>query len=475
MGAAVAPIAAGVGILGTISNVVGQNRAAQAQRDALELSKDTAALQTQQRLLAIEQKKSYVEGQLRLDNLARQQEQAIAVQQLGMQEQAINMQLQQEAMNQQANVGMIQGQQAQATGQLGNEFFNQQQQLAASDALNRQSRDLNFMSQNAALELSDASQLSGQTAQLRNQLAAYDNQRIGVRSEVASQLDQLAQEFQTASAGQREALRNKAIAAVSLATGGELSQSDRALLAEQESAMMRNAVENALRGGRGRDLLREAEKFQLAELENQRANAIGDFQNTRLLADVNFGVGQGQLMGENKLNATKAGVGSRIANADINMRRQLAQLGIDHQAAMQLNLNDVNTQRNLAQLGLDQNALDVLRTAQANSFELGNAQADLNKNFSQLALDANRLSVQSAGAAERAQISAQQQQVRSPGAIGLLSGLAGDVGTLAGTGILSGAGIPTAPASNPLFTPPINPNPNAGFGIDVTNVLGGVA
>lgn len=474
MGAAIAPIAAGVGILGTVSSVVSQNRAAQSQRDALELSKDTAALQTQQRLLALEQKKAYVEGQLRLDNLARQQEQAIAVNQLGMQEQAINLQLQQEALNQQANAGLIQGQQAQATGQLGNQFFAQQQQLAAQDALGRQSRDLNFMSQDAALELGNASQLSGQTAQLRNQLAAVDNQQIAVKDQVSQQLDALALEFQNASAAQREGLRQKAIAAVSLATGGELSQSDRALLAEQENAMMRNAVEAALRGGRSKDLLREAEKFQLAELQNQRANAIGDFQNTRLLSDANLGVAQGQIMGKNKLDATQAAISNRLSNADINFTRQLAQLGIDHQAALQLNLNDVNVQRNLAQLGLDQNALDVLKQAQANSFNLGTAQADLNKNFSNLALDANRLSVQSAGAAERAAISAQQQQVRSPGALGLLSGLASGVGTLAGTGVLSG-GAPTIPPANPLFTPPINPNPNAGFGIDVTNVLGGVA
>lgn len=470
MGAALAPIAAGVGILGTVTNIVGQNRAAQAQRDALELSKDAAALQTQQRLLAIEQKKAFVEGQLRLDNLARQQEQAIAVNQLGMQEQAINLQLQQEALNQQANQGLIQGQQGLATGQLQNQFFTQQQQLSAQDALARQGRDLNFMSADAALELSNASQLSGQTAQLRNDLASLDNRNIEVKTAVANQLDELAQEFQNASATQREALRQKAIAAVQLSTGGDLSQSDRALLAEQETAMTRNAIEAALRGGRGRDLLREAEKFQLAELQNQRSNAIGDFQNTRLLSDANFGVQRGQLLGQNRLAATQADVQNRVANADINLSRQLAQLGIDHQAALQLNLNDINTQRNLAQLGLDQNALNVLKTAQANSFELGNAQAELNKNFSTLALDANRLSVQSAGAAERANISAQQQQVRSPGAIGLLSGVAGGLGQLAGTGVLSGIGIPGTQPSNPLFTPPINPNPNVGYNDLLSNI-----
>ena len=463
MGAAIAPIAAGVGILGTVSNIVGQNRAAQSQRDALELSKNAAALQTQQRLLALEQKKQFVEGQLRLDNLARQQEQAIAVNQLGMQEQAINLQMQQEALNQQANRGLIESERGFATGDLSNQFFQQQQQLSARDALSRQGRDLNFMSENALLELSNESQLAGQTADLRNNLAAVDNRNIEVKAQVANQLDELAQEFQTASAAQREALRQKAIAAVQLSTGTDLSQSDRALLAEQENAMIRNAVEGALRGGRSRDLLREAEKFQLAELQNQRSNAIGDFQNTRLLSDANLGARRGQILGENKLAATQADVGNRLANANINLSRQLSQLGIDHQAALQLNLNDVNTQRNLAQLGLDQNALDVLRTAQANSFELGNAQAELNKNFANLALDANRLSVQSAGAAERANLSAQQRSIRSPGAIGLLSGIAGGVGQLAGTGILSG-GATSAPPSNPLFntpfTPPFNPNAN---------------
>ena len=473
MGAALFPIAAGLGLLETATSIIGQNKAAQAQRDALELSKNTAALQTQQRLLAIEQKKAFVEGQLRLDNLARQQEQAIAVNQLGMQEQAINLQLQQEAFNQQANQGLIQGQQARDTGQLTNEFFVQQQQLQARDALERQGRDLNFLTADAALELSNESQLSGQTADLRNALAAVDNRNIELRSAVANQLDELAQEFQTASAGQREALRNKAIAAVQLSTGGDLSQSDRALLAEQENAMIRNMVEGAMRGGRSRDLIREAEKFQLAELQNQRSNAIGDFQNTRLLSDANFGVRQGQLMGENRIATTEANVRNRLANANINLNRQLAQLGIDHNAALQLNLNDVNTQRQLAQLGLDQKSLDVLRTAQANSFELSNAQAELNKNFANLALDANRLSVQSAGAAERAALSAQQQSIRSPGAIGFLSGIAGDLGQLAGTGILSGIGIPSAPPSNPLytggststfntpFTPPFNPNAGA--------------
>lgn len=480
MGAALFPIAAGLGILETATSIIGQNRAAQAQRDALELSKDAAALQTQQRLLAIEQKKQFVEGQLRLDNLARQQEQAIAVNQLGMQEQAINLQLQQEALNNQANVGLIQGQQARDTGQLNNQFFVQQQQIAARDALERQGRDLNFVTSNAALELSNESQLAGQTADLRNNLAAIDNRNIEVKSAVANQLDELAQEFQTASAAQRENLRNKAIAAVQLSTGTELSQSDRALLAEQESAMIRNMVEGALRGGRSRDLIREAEKFQLAELQNQRNNAIGDFQNTRLLSDANFGVRRGQIMGENKVRATQADVQNRLANADISLNRQLAQLGIDHNAALQLNLNDVNTQRQLAQLGLDQAAIDVLRTAQANSFELGNAQADLNKNFANLALDANRLSVQSAGAAERANISAQQQAIRSPGALGFLSGMAGGLGQLAGTGILSGIGIPGASPTNPLynppsqisyglsgpsfntpFTPPFNPNANS--------------
>ena len=99
-----------------------------------------------------------------------------------MQEQAINLQLQQEALNQQANVGLIQGEQARATGQLGNQFFQQQQQLAAQNALARQGRDLNFMSSDAALELSNASQLSGQTAQLRNQLAAVDTQQIAVKA-----------------------------------------------------------------------------------------------------------------------------------------------------------------------------------------------------------------------------------------------------------------------------------------------------
>lgn len=471
MGAALFPIAAGVGILNTATSIIGQNRAAQAQRDALKLSKDAAALQTQQRLLAIEQKKQFVEGQLRLDNLARQQEQAIAVNQLGMQEQAINLQLQQEALNQQANVGLIRGQQARDTGQLSNEFFTQQQQISARDALERQGRDLNFLTQNAALELSNESQLSGQTAQLRNDLAAVDNRNIELKSQVANQLDELATEFQTASAGQREALRQKAIAAVQLATGGDLSQSDRALLAEQENAMIRNMVEGAMRGGRSRDLIREAEKFQLAELQNQRNNAIGDFQNTRLLSDANFGVARGQILGENKIRATQADVQNRLANANINLNRQLAQLGIDQNAALQLNLNDVNTQRQLAQLGLDQAALDVLRTAQANSFELGNAQAGLNRNFANLALDANRLSVQSAGAAERANLSAQQQSIRSPGALGFLSGVAGGLGQLAGTGILSRGGVPAVPASNPLytggstfntpFTPPFNPNAGA--------------
>ena len=170
-----------------------------------------------------------------------------------MQEQAINLQMQQEAMNQQANVGLIQGERGRATGQLQNQFFQQQQQLSAQDALARQGRDLNFMSADAALELSNASQLSGQTAQLRNDLASLDNRNIEVKTAVANQLDELAQEFQNASATQREALRQKAIAAVQLSTGGDLSQSDRALLAEQETAMTRNAIEAALRGGRGRE------------------------------------------------------------------------------------------------------------------------------------------------------------------------------------------------------------------------------
>ena len=454
-------LAPAIGVISTVSSVVSQNKAAQRQRDALETSKRASSIQTEQRLLHLQQQRAYTEAQLRIDNMARQQERAIAQTQVGLQEQAIKNQIQQETLNNQANILATQGEQALATGQLETQTALAQEQLRSQQALQRQGRNFNFLSQNAALELSDAAQFSGQAANLRDQLTSVQNERVNLRGEVAQQLDAIAREFQVASQQDREALKRRAAMAVSLAAGQGLSETDKSLLAEQDNAIMRSAIERALQGGRTQELLDQAEKFQLAQLDRTRDNIIGDFQNNRLLSQANLGLQQGQLVGTNKLADAQQAVQNRLGAMQINLPAQLQQLGIDHNAALQMNLNDIGTIRNLQQLGLDQQAIETLKVAQENTFNLGNAQADLNKNFANLALDANRLSVQSAGAAEQASLAAQQQSIRSPGALGVLSGLTQGAGVLAGSGILSGGSANTSP-SNPLFTPPINPNPNVG-------------
>ena len=445
-------IGAAIGAVGTVASVVTQNRQAQAQRDLLEQSKELSAIQTQQRLLAIDQKRMFTEHQLKLDNMARSQEREIASMQLNLQQQAINNQIQQESINNQANAQIIAQEQGFATGARENQTFLQQQQLEQQQQLSQMGRDFNFLTQDAALGLQNAAQFSGQAAQLRNQLAAIENQEVGVRQETVSQLDQLAQQFQNANAEDREAIRQQAQAAVMLAGGSRLSLSDRAALGEVDNRIMQAAVERALQTGRTEELLKEAEAFALGQLQRQRVNITGDFQDQRLLSRAQFGAARGQLQGETILGDVGRALGTNLGRGEINLGAQLKQLGIDQAALTQLNLNDAATQRNLQQLGLDAAALDTLRVAQSNSANLGDAQAALNQQFGELALDANRLSVQSAGAAERAAISGQQAAIRSPGALGFLSAIAGAGAQIAGSGILSGGGQ-TAP-TNPLYRPP---------------------
>ena len=445
-------IGAAIGAVGTVASVVTQNRQAQAQRDILEQSKELSAIQTQQRLAAIEQKRMFVEHQLKLDNLARSQEREIASMQLNLQQQAINNQIQQESINNQANAQLIAQEQGFDTGARENRTFLQQQQLEQQQQLSQMGRDFNFLTEDAALGLQNAANFSGQAAQLRNQLAAVENQEVGVRQETVSQLDQLAQQFQNANAEDREAIRQQAQAAVALAGGSRLSLSDRAALGEVDNRIMQAAVERALQTGRTEELLKEAEAFQLGQLQRQRRNLTGDFQNQRLLSRAQFGAAQGQLQGETILGDVGRALGTNLGRGEINLAAQLQQLGIDQNALTQLNLNDAATQRNLQQLGLDAAALDTLRVAQANSANLGDAQAALNQQFGELALDANRLSVQSAGAAERAAISGQQATIRSPGALGFLSAVAGAGADIIGSGLLSGGGQ-TAP-TNPLYRSP---------------------
>ena len=451
-------IGAAVGAIGTVASVVNQNRQAQAQRDLLEQSKELSAIQTQQRLAAIEQKRMFTEHQLKLDNMARSQEREIASMQLNLQQQAINNQIQQESLNNQANAQMIAQEQGFATGARQNQTFLQQQQLEQQQQLSQMGRDFNFLTQDAALNLQNAAQFSGQAAQLRNQLAAIENQEVGVRQQVVSQLDQLAQQFQNAGAQEREAIRQQAQAAVTLAGGSGLSLSDRAALGEVDNRIMQAAVERALQTGRTEELLKEAEAFQLGQLQRQRENITGDFQDRRLLSRAQFGQARGQLQGQTILGDVQRTLGTNLGRGQINLSAQLQQLGIDQAALTQLNLNDAATQRNLQQLGLDAAALDTLRVAQSNSARLGDAQAALNQQFGELALDANRLSVQSAGAAERAAISGQQAMIRSPGALGFLSAVAGAGADIVNSGLLSG-NVQTAP-TNPFYQPP---QPQANF------------
>lgn len=426
-------IAAGIGTLANVVGIVNQNKAAGAQRDALEASANAADTETQIRLAEIESQKLYLNQLLSLQNLARSQEQTLTMHQNQLQQNALDQAITQESLNQQANDLLTQRGFEFANQELVNRRFREQQQLQAQDILSQNQRNVNFFGESAGLQLTEASQLGGLASQLRDRINAIETRKVGVQEEVLGQLQQIAQEYRTATEQERQNLRNQAAAAVSLSTRtGGLSQSDKALLAEQDSRLIHQALDRAFQAGRIPELLAQAEQFQLQQLDDQANRARTDFARNRELLNQNIATQQTTLLGRKNLEDTAADLATNLQGLSQDQAGELQRAGINLDALLDINLNDIGTQERLTQLGIDRTGLEALKTIQANTFALSDATDRLNQQFGNLGLTAQGAAIGAAGAAQRESLLAARAGVTSPGALGVLSALAGGAGTISG-------------------------------------------
>lgn len=449
-------IAAGVGTLANVVSIVNQNRAAGAQREALEASAAAADTETKIRLAEIESQKLYLNQLLSLQGLARTQEQTLQIHQNALQQNALDQAITQESLNQQANALLTQRGFEFANQELINRRFREQQQLQSQDILNQNQRNINFFGESAGLQLSQASQIGGLASQLRDRINAIETRKVGVQEEILGQLQQIAQEYRTATEQERQNLRNQAAAAVSLSTRtGGLSQSDQALLAEQDSRLIHTALDRAFQAGRIPELLEQAQQFQLQQLDDQAKRVRTDFRRNRELLNQNIATQQTTLLGQKNIQDTAAKLATNLQGLSQDQLGELQRAGINLDAFLEMNLNDIGTQERLLQLGIDRTGLEALKNIQANTFALSDATDRLNQQFGNLGLTAQGAATTAAGAAQRESLLAARAGVTSPGVLGFLSAAAGGAGTIAG--ILSSRRQPGSTAST--FPAGQNPNP----------------
>lgn len=426
-------IAAGLGTLASVNSIVQQNRSAAAQREALDASARAADRETQIRLAEIESQKLYLNQLLTLQNLARAQEQGLAIHQNTLQENALDQAITQEGLNQQANALLTQRGFEFANQELLNRRFGQQQQLQQQEILRQNQRNLNFFGENAQLQLSNASQLGGLASQLRDRINLIENQKVGVQEQILGQLQDIAQEYQNATEQERQNLRNQAAAAVSLSTRtGGLSASDQALLAEQDNRLIHSALDRAFKAGRIPELLDQAQQFQLQQLDDQANRARTDFRRNRELLSQNVATRRTTLLGNKNLEDTADNLQLNLQGLSEDQLGELQRAGINLETLTELNLNDIGTQERLLQLGVDRRGLEALKVVQANTFSLANAADRLNREFGNLALTAQGIGIQASGAAQRESLMAARAGVTSPGLLGFLAAGASGAGTIAG-------------------------------------------
>lgn len=421
MAAAVPVVGAVVGTAATVSSVAQQNKQAAQQRDAIAQQQSQAALDTQMRLIEIERQKAYINQQLELNKLSASQDRYVQQAQVSLEEQAIEQSKKEALLNQQLQATLLnQGADAD-TMRLLQQFESEKMGRQLDVAATRMGSDLQYLSESAMNELNTNNALYGSTAQLRGQMANLSNQDIAQLSSTNAELQKIADEYKQASTETKAFMRQRAMNIVSLAQGGYLSDSDRALLGSMDKEQLDKAADRILRGNQAQGVLKATEDYVLKMNEIAKQSAL-----------TQHGAAQAGAIGEGTIRQTSMDVGKQLSDTQLKLRDALAgmtaeqsyaleKLGIDNNKLLALDLQNVETVQQLSQAGLDQGALEVLKLTQKNSFELQNQQDELNKQFSTLALQGQGLSIQQQGLAQQQALKAQKESIRSPGTLGLLT------------------------------------------------------
>ena len=448
MGAVVPIVGAVVGTASAVNSVSSQNQAAADQRRALDKQANAIETNSELRQIEIEQQRAFLRQQQNLNSLAREQEILVADAQHELEEMALDQQRQQTVLDSQLQNQITQADSTAAKQQLANQYFTNKQQLRQSADLDRLQTDLQFYSSLGLEELGFRDRQFGNTVQYRQAMSDLNQQEIQLKEQTVGALDQIAQEYRLANRQQKQALRTRALNMVAIATGGQLTESDRALISAGDEELLQNSVDMALRSGKTRDLITSAEKYRtdLIELNRGLATSAYEFGEASNLGTSL--INKSGLLTQKRLSDFGRDTQLNLSNLSLDQQQALANLNLDRATLLQINLNDANTQNQLHQLGVDEHALDVLKQAQDYTYRLADAQDRLNYEFAGSGLTSQSISAGVAGTAQLAQIDAQRSATRSSGSLGYLQAGLSAAGTIYGA--FGGGGATTAP-TNPYY------------------------
>ena len=439
MGAVVPIVGAVVGTASAVSSISSQNKQAKAQREAIDAQAANSEANTALRLIEIEKQKLYAQSQTQIDNMARLNAREVQRAQNQLTQAQLDLQIQQAQLQQQTQSQIIgqnrdtQLQQLdvgdftnQAQGQLTREAARNQFAVGeAKDVIStREGLQSSILSQNQAL-LDIEKQRS-------NSIVSANAQQIAAQEQATQILEGLATDFRQLERQQDRALDQQAAVAVQLAaqTGSPNSLSDQALLSANTNELSQDLVEATRQAGRTIGSVNNSLDMQsaLREYLIKRANVTSGTQTAVANAQSvlqreslfnNFSVNQTQ----RKQQLQQQLAGSNIQQTAQGQVNQIQRTGIQNQASQQQKLLDIQADAIVQTSQVDKNALEILKSAQANKFQLENEMSNLNNRFSDIALNSQKISAQVAGQSELNSLQAQRASITSPGALGTIGAI----------------------------------------------------